>query len=362
MKKAALFSIFVLFIFCSNPKKQTNPKIEVYDQVITSIIDNTSEIEILGDSISLPEGPVWDEKSNSLLFVDIIANKVLKWNQDEGVTDYIIPSGNTGYAPNTNGALLGANGLSFNSESKLILCQHGDRRIAIAENMQSDNPSFTTLVDNYEGKKLNSPNDLTIASDGSIYFTDPPFGFFDLGTGSFVDSELKELEFSGVFKYDIQKESLSLISDKYLPNGIALSNDEKFLYVNKMGILDEDPKILKINLDDLNVEVLFEGKQLSEKYGSLYGIGLENNIGNFDGMKVHSSGNIFTTGPGGILVISPEGKLLSRINFGHVTNCAFDTNENYLYVTGFADNPKLYRLKLKEAHNQIDDYPDQDND
>ena len=100
-------------------------------------------------------------------------------------------------------------------------------------------------------------------------------------------------------------------------------------------------------MDDLNVEVLFEVKQLSEKYGSLYGIGLENNIGNFDGMKVHSSGNIFTTGPGGILVISPEGKLLSRINFGHVTNCAFDTNENYLYVTGFADNPKVYRIKLK---------------
>ena len=106
MKKIIIVSTFFLFIFCSNPKKQINSKIEIYDEVITSIIDGTSKIEILGDSIGLPEGPIWDEKSNSLLFVDIIANKVLSWNQEQGVIDYIFPSGNTGYAPNSKGALL----------------------------------------------------------------------------------------------------------------------------------------------------------------------------------------------------------------------------------------------------------------
>jgi gluconolactonase len=162
-----------------------------------------------------------------------------------------------------------------------------------------------------------------------------------------VDSEFRKLDFFGIYKYDVKNESISLINKDYLPNGIALSNDEKFLYFNKMGVLDEDPKILKIDLNSLKTEVVFEGKKLSEKWGNLYDITSEKNTGNFDGMKIHSSGNIFTSGPGGILVISPEGSLLSRIKFGHTTNCAFDTNENYLYVTGFADNPKVYRIKLK---------------
>jgi len=103
-----------------------------------------------------------------------------------------------------------------------------------------------------------------------------------------------------------------------------------------MGMLDSNPQIIKINLETNESETFFEGKELAAKFE-----------GNFDGIKVHSSGNIFTTGPGGILVISPEGKLKARLNFGHSTNCAFDTNEEYLYVTGFINNQKVYRLKLK---------------
>ena len=123
------FSTF-LFIFCNNPKPIPNPKVHIYDQSFDSIINEFSEIEVLADSISLPEGPVWDESSKSLLFVDIVNNKVLKWNEKGGVTDFIMPSGNTGYAPNLGEGLLGANGLSLDSEGELILCQHGDRRIA----------------------------------------------------------------------------------------------------------------------------------------------------------------------------------------------------------------------------------------
>jgi gluconolactonase len=337
MKKIILFGISLIFIGCNSSKKNSNPKIKIYDESVLSIIDQDSNIEQLADSISLPEGPVWDKSSNSLLFVDVINNKVLKWNEDQGVTDFISPSGNTGYAPNIGKGLLGANGLSIDSDGNIILCQHGDRRLASIENNSTDNPTFKTLVDNFQGKTLNSPNDLTIDKDGSIYFTDPAFGFFDLNTFQFIDSDLRQLEKNGVYKYDRIENEIYLVSDNIdLPNGIALSPDEMFLYVNKMGTLDQNPQIIKIDLQNMSSKVFFDGKELSK-----------NNEGSFDGMKVHSSGHIFTSGPGGLLVISPEGKHLATIDFGHITNCAFDTDEKYLYVTGFVNNPKVFRIKLK---------------
>jgi gluconolactonase len=332
------FSTF-LFIFCNNPKPIPNPKVHIYDQSFDSIINEFSEIEVLADSISLPEGPVWDESSKSLLFVDIVNNKVLKWNEKDGVSDFIMPSGNTGFAPNLGEGLLGANGLSLDSEGELILCQHGDRRIATIKNQSSDNPTFSTVIDNYNGKKLNSPNDLTISKDGYIYFTDPPFAFFDLNTYSFVDTEMRELDFNGVFRFNPKNNEMNIVSkDIDVPNGLALSPDEKFLYVNKMGspFSNTPAKIIRINLTDMSSDTFFEGSNLLKDFE-----------GNYDGMKVHSSGNIFTSGPGGLLIISPNGELLARIDFGDITNCAFDKNEEYLYATGFISNPKIFRIKLK---------------
>ena len=210
-------------------------------------------------------------------------------------------------------------------------------RLAFGVPSSTNSPSFTTLVDNYDGGRFNSPNDLTYACNGDIYFTDPAFGFFNLETFQFVESELKDLNFNGVYKYNTKSEELSLVTDKIdLPNGIALSPDEKTLYVNKMGFIDGSRKIKKINLETMEMTTLFDGAELPEE-----------DEGNFDGMKVHSSGNIFTTGPGGLLVISPEGKLLGKIDFGTITNCAFDDDENYLYATGFINNTKVYRIKLK---------------
>ena len=325
----------ILFLGCSETKQ--NEKIKIYDSSITSIIDVNAEIEELVDSLLIPEGPVWDESSKSLLFVDVLSNKLYKWNEENGASEYILPSGNTGYAPNLGQGVLGANGLAFDSEGYIIACQHGDRRIARIANMSSNEPIFETIVDNFEGQKLNSPNDLTIAKDGTIYFSDPAFGFLDLDTFQFVDSELRELAFNGIYKYDPAAKTTELITkDIDLPNGLALSNDEKILYINKMGLLDSNQKVMKVNLETNELETFFEGKELSEEFE-----------GNFDGMKVHSSGNIFTTGPGGILVISPNGKLQAKLDFGPITNCAFDTNEEYLYVTGFIGNEKVYRIRLK---------------
>ena len=232
---------------------------------------------------------------------------------------------------------MGANGLAIDNEGNILACQHGDRRIARIANKSSSDPMFETIVDNFEGQTFNSPNDLTISKDGSIYFSDPAFGFFDLDSFQFVDSELRQLDFNGIYKYNPETKITELITkDIDLPNGLALSPDEKTLYINKMGMLDSNQKIMKVNLENNELETFFEDKELSEKYE-----------GNFDGMKVHSSGNIFTTGPGGILVVSPEGKLKAQLDFGPITNCAFDTNEEYLYVTGFIGNEKVYRIKLK---------------
>ena len=334
MKKTLLL-ILITLISCSDPIP--NSKIEIYDSSIESIIDIYSQIEIIADSIGLPEGPVWDSKSNSLLFTDVMANKIYSWNVIDGVSDFIVPSGNTGYAPNIDFGLLGANGLAINNDGRLILCQHGDRRLATIETKSSINPNFSTVIDNFEGDRFNSPNDLVLADDGSIYFTDPAFGFFNLETFEFVQDDIKKLNFNGVYKYNSDNNNLSLITDKIdLPNGIGISPDNKFLYVNKMSVLDGSPKIIKIDIDNYKQTELFDGKELMEMYK-----------GYFDGMTVHSSGNIFTSGPGGLLVVSNEGKLMAKIDLGHLTNVTFDDDEGYVYATGFVDNPKVFRMKVK---------------
>jgi gluconolactonase len=280
---------------------------------------------------------VWDSKSNSLLFTDVMANKIYSWNVIDGVSDFIVPSGNTGYAPNIDFGLLGANGLAINNDGRLILCQHGDRRLATIETKSSINPNFSTVIDNFEGNRFNSPNDLVLADDGSIYFTDPAFGFFNFDTFEFVEDEIKKLNFNGVYKFNTNNNKLSLVTDKIdLPNGIGISPDNKVLYVNKMSVLDGNPKIIKIDINNYEQTELFDGKELMEMYK-----------GNFDGMTVHSSGNIFTTGPGGLLVVSNEGKLMAKIDLGHLTNVTFDDDEGYVYATGFVDNPKVFRIKVK---------------
>ena len=339
MKKLFLIVTIIANHSCKNLSNYENVDIRVYDESILSIIDLNSKIEVLADSIALPEGPLWDEKSNSLLFTDIINNKVLKWNEKEGVSDYIYPSGNTGYAPNSGEALVGANALNFDFNGNLILCQMGDRRVSIIKNSPSTNPVFETLVDNFQGKRLNSPNDIIISKDGFYYFSDPAFGFLNLDTFQIVDSEFREIDFHGIYKFNPKNKDLSLVTNKVsVPNGLALSLDQKYLYIKKMGVFDNNPKVLKLNLETKKISTLFDGKEISEEYG-----------GDFDGIKVHSSGNIFFSGGGGILIVNSDGKLMARINFGNATNCAFDKEEKYLYVTGHLDNPKVYRMKLKSS-------------
>ena len=325
MKKILFTIILIQITSCTNTVKD-NDSIIVFDDSILNIIDTTAKIEYIVDSLNVAEGPLWDENSSSLLFTQVPKNKIYIWNEKEGYKDYISPSGFTNYAPVIqNIGLSGANGLTFDNDGNLIIAQHGDRRLSIIENSPTTNPNFETIIDNYDGRRFNSPNDVVVSSNGDIFFTDPTYGFMSLSDWSF-DESVKELDFNGVYKYS-SKSGLELISNELvMPNGLALSNDERYLFVNSSNTIEE-PIILKIDLENKNnSELFFDGTELAKE-----------NPGNFDGLKVHSSGNIFTTGPNGILVLSSDGKLLANIKFKDMlTNCALDSDENYLYVTGFS--------------------------
>ena len=325
MKKLKLIFILIPYILLS--QEVNNSDITVFDESVSSIINKNAKIEILADSFIVAEGPLWDSSENRLIFTDVRQNKIFTWEEKDGVKEYISPSGSTGYAPSFSDGGIGANGLAFDENGNIILCQHGDRRLALTSNMNSKNPKFTTIVDNFEGKRFNSPNDLAISKSGDIYFTDPPYGF-----KNFSD-KYREINFNGVYKYSKDGEVFLISSNMSRPNGIALSLDEKYIYVNNSDP-QNDPKILRFKTSNFEEKLFFDGTELSEKYP-----------GGFDGLKVHSSGNIFTTGPNGVLIISPTGKLLAMINYGKkITNCNFDNKEEYLYVTGFDD---ISRIKLK---------------
>ena len=325
MKKLKLIFILIPYILLS--QEVNNSDITVFDESVSSIINKNAKIEILADSFIVAEGPLWDPSENRLIFTDVRQNKIFIWEEKNGVKEYISPSGSTGYAPSFSDGGIGANGLAFDENGNIILCQHGDRRLALTSNMNSKNPKFTTIVDNFEGKRFNSPNDLAISKSGDIYFTDPPYGF-----KNFSD-KYREINFNGVYKYSKDGEVFLISSNMSRPNGIALSLDEKYIYVNNSDP-QNDPKILRFKTSNFEEKLFFDGTELSEKYP-----------GGFDGLKVHSSGNIFTTGPNGVLIISPTGKLLAMINYGKkITNCNFDNKEEYLYVTGFDD---ISRIKLK---------------
>ena len=319
MKK--YISIFLLFGFLIlHSQKNTIGSLEFLDPEMEKLIDKNAKIELLADGFGWAEGPVWVDKLDGVLFSDVPNNKVYMWNENEGLSIFLEPSGMTNYSPTSKTD--GSNGLALDLKGNLILCQHGDRRVARLKHWNFKSPSFEIIVDNYRGKRLNSPNDLVFDKSGSIYFTDPPYGLKMKD-----DDTLKELNFNGIYKWSESKGIELLSISMKRPNGIILSKDEKTVYV---GNSDKDNNVNGLK----NERIFFDGNKLSK-----------NRIGLFDGLKLHSSGIIFTTGPGGVLLLDPKGKHLGTIMPGKATaNCTFDSDESYLYLT--SDNV-LARIKLK---------------
>lgn len=337
------------------------------------LVPPDARLDKLADGLDWVEGPTWDRRGGFLLFTDIPANAVYKWQEGDGLSLFLKPSGYTGSAP-FPGREPGANGLTFDSAGRLVLAEHGDRRVA---RLESDGRK-TTLAARYQGRRLNSPNDLVYRSNGDLYFTDPPFGL----PGTFDDAG-KELPFQGVYRLKPDGELNLLTREIRAPNGIAFSPDEKTLYLT-----DVDPaRSAWLAYDVLpdgtiaNGRVLYDATELSHhgKGAPERGAGARvagatveargapaesgalsptsgshpsaapmepapPSAGAPDGLKVDREGNLYGAGPGGVHVFAPDGTLLGIIVTGGATgNCAWGDDGSTLYITA---GPALYRIRL----------------
>ncbi len=288
--------------------------IERLDPEFDSLISKHARIELVAEGFNWSEGPVWQAHKQRLLFSDVPENKIYQWNNLDGLQLYMSPSGYTG-----QGVGKGSNGLVLDLEGNLILCQVGDRAISRLKSISnSASAKFEPLITDFEGKRLNSPNDLVYDRNGNLYFTDPSFG---LGDGK------SEIGFNGVYFFSKNGKLTLLDSEVSKPNGIAVSNDNKTLYVADS---DKDfPKILAYDIVSngliKNKRVFFDVTELRKKSISKQSP---------DGMKIDKAGNIFLAGPDGVLVISPEGKHLGTIRTDKKTgNCEFNDNGRYLFIT-----------------------------
>ncbi|WP_437201759.1 SMP-30/gluconolactonase/LRE family protein [Planctomicrobium sp. SH664] len=294
-------------------------RIRVDDPQLETLIDPAARIEVLAGGFTWTEGPCWvpqKEGPGYLLFSDIPNNAVMKWVEGEGARLYMKPSGYTGvvdYPPEP-----GSNGLLLDKEGRLLLCEHGDRRIAY---LTADGGK-RTLADNYKGKRFNSPNDGVLKSNGDLYFTDPCWGLPQK-----EKDPRRELEFTGLFRVTPAGEVTLLAEDIARPNGIEFSPDEKTLYVTYSASDSSGWLAYDVNADGTlsNRRIFFDGTALTKK----------GRIGGFDGMCADKQGNLFVTAPGGIYIFTPEGKLLGNIFTGErISNCTFGgPNRDILYFT-----------------------------
>ena len=306
---------------------QTTGELVSLDEAFYDYVDQHATIEVLADGYIWSEGPVWVKDGGFLLFSDVPKNTIFKWKEGEGVSEFLKPSGYTGVLPYSHEP--GSNGLIINQQGELVACEHGDRRVS---RMPLSNGGKITIADHWEGKRFNSPNDIVQSSNGTYYFTDPPYGLPEQ-----QNSKIREMGACGVYKIDTNGQVDRVVGNLSRPNGIAFSPDEKILYVNQSD--NAAPYIMAYQVQpDGTLEqgrIFFDASPLLEK-------GL---IGSLDGLKVAKDGTIFSTGPGGVLIITESGKLLGRIATGQRTaNCAWGDDGSVLYMTAHS---YLMRIQTK---------------
>jgi gluconolactonase len=291
--------------------------IERLDPACDQLLPLDAKIEILARGFTWSEGPVWVPDGGYLLFSDIPRNSVFKWKAGEGISLFLCPSGYTGRT--YYGREPGCNGLLLDPQGQLISCEHGDRRVSVL----TKNGGKRTLVDNYQGRRLNSPNDGVFKSNGDLYFTDPPYG---LPAG--WDDPRRELDFCGVYRLNKDGQLTLLTKEMTRPNGIGFSPDEKTLYVAQSDPAAAIWKAFPVQDDG----TLGTGRVL---YDATEWVGKRPGLP--DGMAVDTAGHLWATGPGGVLVLTPAGKLLGRLNTGQATaNCAFGEDGRTLFITADA--------------------------
>ena len=298
------------------------------DPAFDRLVPGDARVEKVAGGFTFIEGPLW-RPSGALWFSDVVGNVVRQWSPAGGVVELLRPGGYDGnHLP--AGGFVGPNGMTAGPGGEVLLCQHGNRRIVrIGGDMRA-----TTLVDKFEGKKLNAPNDLVFRSDGTLFFTDPPYGL-----PLQDDDPSKELPFNGV--YMLSKGKLEvIITNLTRPNGIAFSPDEKTLYVSNS---DEKQRIW-MRYDVAADGSVSNGRVLFDATGHKEG-------GVPDGMKIDVHGNIWATGPSAVLVLSPEGRHLGTITPPEdPANVGWGDDGRSLYITA---ETGLYRVRTSVMGQKI---------
>lgn len=336
MQARTFVILFLLGILstCRNGNKVpvTYPKtgsVEVSDPRLNEIIEPGAQPEILADSFLWSEGPLWVPELNAVLFSDIPQNSIYQWSEKEGLKLYLKPSGYTGEIP--RGGETGSNGLLLDANGRLVLCQHGERRMARMDApLDKPKPEFTSLADRWQGKRFNSPNDAVFSRKGDLYFTDPAYGM-ELKW----EDPAREIAFAGVYRLSPGGKVGLLVDTLEAPNGIALSPDEKRLFVASSGS-DASWYVYEVREDGSlgGGKVFYDAREPAQS-----------RRGSPDGMVIREDGILFAAGPGGVLIFDPEGNLLGTILTGQLTsNCTLDEEGQFLYMTA---DMFLMRIGLK---------------
>ncbi|MBX2967125.1 MAG: SMP-30/gluconolactonase/LRE family protein [Cyclobacteriaceae bacterium] len=327
MRLIILLCASILLFACPAQKENSIGFVERLDAELDKILDKNATIELLADGFTWSEGPVWIEQHNMLLFSDVPKNTIYKWTEANGAELYLTPSGFTG--AETQSREPGSNGLLLDDKGNLVLCQHGDRRMAYMDApLNNPKPEFVTLADDYNGNKFNSPNDAAYYN-GELYFTDPPYGLPEQ-----EHDPSREIPFQGVYKISKNGTVILLIDSLTRPNGIAFTPEGAMIVANSDG---QKARWYTYVLNDSSIisgEILYDATDL---------VATEKGLP--DGLKIDSKGNIFATGPGGVFIFNPSGKLIGKIKLTEASsNCALSGDEKMLYVT---NHRYVIRVSLK---------------
>lgn len=299
-----------------------------------ALLPADARLEVLASGLDWSEGPVWIPAAATqpggggyVVFSDVPRNQVMKWKEGEGMSVFLKPSGYTGVVDYSGEP--GSNGLNLNARGELVSCEHGDRRVSV----MTRGGGKRTLADHFEGRRFNSPNDCTLDRAGNIYFTDPPYG---LPKGP-ADTETREIAWHGVYRLSPDGRVTLATREMTFPNGITLSPDEKTLYVAQSDPRAAIWKAFPVRPDG----TLGPSKVIADATAMVAG-----NRGLPDGMKTDTTGHLWATGPGGVHVMTPAGKLVARLDTKMACgNCCFGGEDgSWLYICSDAF---LVRVKTK---------------
>lgn len=315
--------------------KSTSPypyegMLERGDAALDSIITPGARPELIAEGFDWSEGLLWLESRQQLIFSDVPRDTIFSWSEKEGVKVFLTPSGNTTGVP--RGGEMGSNGLLLDGNGRLVLCQHGNRQLAVMDaSLQAPAPRYHALAAGYTGRRFNSPNDVAMDAAGNFYFTDPPYG---LEKG--MEDSARELNWQGVYKVKKDGTVLLLINSLTRPNGIILLPG-----TNQLIVANSDPdkpywyRYECLPNDSLRAAGLFYDARAAAATAT----GLP------DGLKADSKGNVFASGPGGIWIFDKTGKVLGKIKLnGPASNCALSADERTLYIT---NDSKVLRLRMR---------------